>query len=120
MSYTNYGVNNYSTHDVFGYRGFTIGDVLLLASPSGQGEACSKTGATGLFAAIDWIDNFYAMGNTKNGRIYPQEEFNWYGWDKLYSDLSDRSRPGKNPEPTNVVAEPTKVVPEEPIVTMCH
>ena len=95
MSYTNYSANAYSTHDVFGYRGFTQSDVFTLAVFGGQGEACSKTGATGLFAAIDWINNFYALGNMKNGRVYPVDEFNWYGWDRFYSDLSDRSRPGK-------------------------
>jgi hypothetical protein len=114
MSYTSYSVNTYSTRDVFGYRGFTQADVFLLAASGGQGETCSKTGATGLFAAIDWIDDFYVLGNTKNGRVYPPEEFNWYGWDRFYSDLCDRSKPGKKPEPIKVVAEQTKGVTDDP------
>ena len=97
MSYTNYGVDAYSTHDAFGYRGYTTGEILTLAAPRGQGETCSKTGATGLFAAIDWINNFYEQGNTKDGRFYAPHEFNWYGWDRFFTELSDRSRPGKMP-----------------------
>ncbi len=107
MSYTSHSVNAYSTTDAFGYRGFTQGDIILLSAPGGQGEACSKNGATGLFAAIDWIDNFYKLGNTKDGRFYAPHEFNWYGWDKFYSNLSDRSRPGKMPPVVEVATVTT-------------
>ena len=100
MSYYRYNSNAYySTNQTrpnpkneFWYRGFSDDDIKLLSLKDGQGEACSKTGSTGLWAAIEWIDNFYALGNKQNGWFYPEEEFNWYGWGRFYEDLYDRSR----------------------------
>lgn len=106
MSNYSYRTNNYSTtpKDVFGYRGFSQSEVSTLAESSGQGEACSKTGATGLYAAIEWIDNFYKLGNFKNGCVHPVEEFNWYGWDRFHSSVVDRSSPGKKQDASSVPA----------------
>jgi hypothetical protein len=44
--------------------------VFTLAEKKGQGDAMRKVGITGLCAAKEWIDNYYA-----NKR--PQEEFSW-------------------------------------------
>jgi hypothetical protein len=92
--------------NVFWYRGFSDYEIKLLSEKDGQGEACSKKGATGLWAAIEWIDNYYTLGNKKNGWFYPEEEFNWYGWDRFYSDLCDRSVK-ETPTPTNEQVKPT-------------
>jgi hypothetical protein len=87
--------------DFLSYRGFSSSDILTLSEKDGQGEAMSEFGSTGLWAAIEWIDNYYDKhGNYKqvgNKRVmYPKAEFNWYGWDRFYADLCDRSVKGTN------------------------
>ena len=80
------------------YRGYSASDILTLSEKDGQGEAMSEYGSKGLYAAIEWIDNYYDNGNYKQVGtkriIYPKTDFNWYGWDRYYADLCDRSVKG--------------------------
>lgn len=91
---------NSNKMDYLNYRGFTCSEILNLAAEKGQGEAMSQNGATGLFAAIEWIDNFYDKHkNTKlvgnKMVVFPKKPLDWYAWEKTYSSIVDRSSPGK-------------------------
>ncbi len=82
------------------YRGFSAFEILSLSEVRGQGETLSEYGSTGLWAAIEWIDNFYDKYNYKkyvndNYVFYPKHEFEWYGWEKTYESLESRSRKGQ-------------------------
>ena len=78
------------------YRGFTLEEIVLLSEARGQGEAMSKTGAKGIWAAKEWIDTYWQTDPERavreRGSISKiQKEFPLYSLDKLYPDLVDRS-----------------------------
>lgn len=58
-------------------------DILILSEEKGQGEAMSKVGAKGLFAAKEWIDN--------NPNSKAEEPFPLHVYDRWYPELVDRS-----------------------------
>jgi hypothetical protein len=64
-----------------------MNDILTLSEENGQGEAMSKLGAKGLFAAKEWIDN---SGNNK-----PEEPFPLHVYDRWYPELVNRSFKGR-------------------------
>jgi hypothetical protein len=82
------------------YRGFTTYEILTLSGEHGQGEALSEYGSKGLWAAIEWIDNFYDKHHQHkyvngNDVFYPKHDFDWHGWEKQYESLKSRSINGQ-------------------------